>query len=156
VLATAVAQAELPHFSLMTADGSTLSDAQLNSRALILWYDSADTVHLNDEAKAQLSHALEALPGATRPRLVAVGDVSGYDYWPARRFANSELRKYEGIYHIPVYGDWTGAIRSALALERGHSNLLFISAAGAVRFRGTGKIPLADVQRVIELSRATP
>ncbi|MDB4986219.1 MAG: hypothetical protein JWN04_1397 [Myxococcaceae bacterium] len=155
-LAITLAQAEPPHFLVVTADGSTLSDAQLRSRALILWYDSSDTVHLNDEAKTELSRVLATLPEATRPRLVAVGDVSRYDYWPARRFAQSELRKFEGIYHIAIYGDWTGAIRTALTLAEGQSNLLFVSATGEVRFRGTGKLPHADVQRVIELSRAIP
>jgi hypothetical protein len=152
-LATTVAQAERPHFSVVTADGSALSDAQLKGRAVILWYDSSDSVHVNDEAKAELSRMLSTMSEATRPRLVAVGDVSGYDYWPARSFAKSELRKYEGIYRIPIYGDWTGAIRAAFALDPSHGNLLFISATGAVHFRRTGKVDQAGVKRVVELSR---
>jgi hypothetical protein len=137
-----------PPFSVITAGEVHLTDAQVRGRPFLLWYEASDTIHVNDAAKAELAKVLTEAPDATRAALVAVGDLSSYDYWPARSFAKRELRDCERFYGHPVYADWSGSMRTSFGLQKGLTNLLFVDAAGVVRYRGTGKISRTDVDRV--------
>ncbi len=153
VAAHAGAEGGAPFFSVKAPGGARISREQLAGRAWLLWYEGPKTAELNDDAKARLTQVMQGLPEAQRPQLVAVGDVSGYDFWPARGFAERQLKTYEEKYRHPIYGDWSGAMREAFGFRKDESNLLFVDASGAVLFRARGKVAPADVARVEALLR---
>jgi hypothetical protein len=142
-----------PRFLVKSAAGVELTEAQLAGHPYVLWYEAPTTVQLNDAAKAEFTRVLSELTEGTRPLLVAVGDVSGFNFWPVRGFANQQLQAFSATYKMPIYGDWTGQLREGLRLRKGASNLLFVDAKGEVLYRGTGKIGPADVERVKALIR---
>jgi hypothetical protein len=150
------ALAALPHFSVTTADGQLLTDAHVSGRRVLLWYEGPDTVELNNAAKAELTQTVAALPVAQKPFMLAAGDLSGFDYWPARSFAKRKLRHYEAFFGHPIYADWTGAMRAAFGLPKDVSNLLLIAADGTIVFQGSGKISDRELQRVITVLRGAP
>jgi len=143
----------VPAFEVMTADEQKLTLAQVKGRAWVFWYEGPDTAELNDGAKVELTALFASLPEDRRPRLVAVGDVSSYDFWPARGFAGRQLRTFERKYKHPIYGDWSGSLREGMGFRKNESNLLFVDAEGKVLFHATGKVTAAQLEQVKALVR---
>ncbi|HEY6879691.1 MAG TPA: hypothetical protein VI299_16805 [Polyangiales bacterium] len=148
--------AALPSFSFATPDDVEMTEVDVRGRAFLLWYESKDAVHVNDAAKLAVRALLASLPEPARPKLIAVADVSGYDFWPARGLAKRELRSLEKFYGLPIFADWQGHFRDAFALQRDESNLIFVDATGVVRFRAFGKLAGQDLERVKTLVRGAP
>jgi hypothetical protein len=148
VLAASLAWAETPPaYSVEDPSGVALTSTMLAGQRFLLWYEGPRTVSLNDDAKRALDRVLPR----TGVRLVAVGDVSAYDYWPARAFAKRKLTQYAAKYGHPIFGDWHAQMRAAFHLQADVSNLLFVDANGAVLFRATGKLSQEQVDRVVAL-----
>jgi hypothetical protein len=150
-LVSLVFAGEPERFAVRAPDGRSLSSTELAGRPYLLWYEAPDTVELNDATKAELQRALDE--SARRVALVAVGDLSRFDYWPARGIAQRKLKEYARKYGHVIYGDWSGAMRDALALRKGESNLVYVDADGVVRFRAVGKVTAAETERVRALIR---
>ena len=85
--------------------------------------------------------------------LVAVADVSGYDYWPIRGFVRSAIRSESAHQTTVIYCDWDGHIRTALGLERGQSNVVLYGRDGSVLYAHAGAMTLEDRTAFIALLR---
>ena len=134
-------------YRIEAPSGASLTTSELSGKRFLLWYESPRTVSLNDDAKRTLDRVLPH----TGVLLVAVGDVSAYDYWPARAFAKRKLTQYAAKYGHPIFGDWHAQMRAAFHLQADESNLLLVDADGAIRFRATGKLSQEQIDRVAAL-----
>ena len=106
---------------------------------LVVYEDSASSKE-NVVLKSELSELAKG--GAYRARVVllAVADVSGYDFFPAKGFAKSAIRGQSTELGTPIYCDWTGSVRVTLGLEPKRSNVVLYGRDGRVRFSHAGPL----------------
>ena len=83
--------------------------------------------------------------------LVAVADVSGYDYWPIRGFVRSAIRSESTRQSTVIYCDWDGHVRTSLALEKGQSNVVLYARDGSVLYAHAG--PMDADERTTFISK---
>jgi hypothetical protein len=158
VLATAVDARALPTQGAARPDVA-LEDAwdraihlerYLGMPMLVLYEDKGSTTE-NAALKAELARLAEGDRYKERVALVAVADVTGYDYWPVRGFVKSAIRDESRKQKTPIYCDWDGHVRRALDLEQGTSNVLLFGRDGKVLFAHAG--PLSEGARAELLAR---
>ena len=112
---------------------------------MLLLYEDKDSTGENALLKADLARLAEGDRYKTSVALVAIADVSGYDYWPVRGFVKSAIRDESYRQKTPIYCDWDGQARRALALDCGTSNVVLFGRDGKVLFAHAG--PLSEEGR---------
>ena len=143
-----------PEVRLLDSWDRTLPLSRLRGMPTLLLYEDKDSADENAPLKAQLA---ELARGDTYRRsiaLVAIADVSGYDYWPVRGFVKDALKDESHKQNTVIYCDWDGGVRGALGLEKDTSNVVLYGRDGRVIFASRG--PLGEGQRraLVELLRA--
>lgn len=136
----------LPAVVVEKSDGSprTLPD---RARAVLVLYEDKD-------AGRQNRHLKPLLDKAARPvnrglvEVVAVGDVSSWDFWPAKKYVLADIKEREQRDHNTIFLDWKGRVRERWGLTRGKSGVLLVDAAGSLRYAFEGPLPPAEVERL--------
>jgi hypothetical protein len=112
----------------------------------------------SSEQNAALKRELAVLAKGDKYRrliaLVAVADVTGYDYWPIRGFVKGAIRGESEKQSTVIYCDWDGHVRHALGLERGQSNVVLYGSDGAVLYAHAGPMSAEERRGFVELLRA--
>ncbi len=116
---------------------------------LLLVYEDKGSADQNGLLKADLSVLAKGDRYKSRVALVAVADVTGYDYWPIRGIVRSAIRSESNKQHTVIYCDWDGHVRYALGLEQGQSNVLLYGKDGAVLYAHAG--PMTREERAVFL-----
>jgi hypothetical protein len=142
-----------PNVTLRDAWDRTLDLGRIGQRPLLLVYEDRDSSSHNQPLKDELSRIASG-PSAGRVLLVAVADLQGYDYWPARGFVKDAVRSQSRALGAPIYCDWDGSLRVTLGLARGTSNVILYDAAGRVVFVHAGAMDAPTTERVMVLMRA--
>jgi hypothetical protein len=111
----------------------------------LLLYEDKGSTEQNSSLKAELARLArnDAYKGSIA--LVAIADVSAYDYWPVRGFVKDAIQDESHKQGTLIYCDWDGAIRGALRLEKARSNVVLYGRDGKVIFAASG--PLGDARR---------
>lgn len=155
--AAAPAGTALSDVVLSDLDDRPVPLRDLGGRAVALLLEDRDTKEGDNQALKDALGVCTERHG-DRFRLIAVADVSPYDFWPARRYAKDALRKVasEGV---QLLADWKGALRKRLGLRgTGQSTLILLGPDGRVALvlRGAqGPREVAAVTaRVAELAAA--
>jgi hypothetical protein len=112
----------------------------------------------SSEQNAALKRELAVLAKGDRYKkliaLVAVADVTGYDYWPIRGFVKGAIRGESQKQNTVIYCDWDGHVRRALGLEEGASNVVLYGRDGAVLYAHAGAMTPEDCRGFVALLRA--
>ncbi len=119
-------------------------DLSKMERPLLLIYEDKDSQNDNQKLKDELGKLDEAIHYRKSVAHVAVADVSGYDYWPAKGIVKDELKKWSQRLKLVIYGDFTGKARTRLAMDAGKSNVVLYSKAGKVLFAKSGTLSEHD------------
>jgi thiamine biosynthesis lipoprotein ApbE len=127
-----------PAFELESTAGVTRRLTNYTGRVVIIVYEDRDSNTQNDALKRELAeHARQGV--LTRDvSLVAVANLSGYNFWPAKGYARDavvEIARTQG-YEIMI--DWTGAMASSYHFRPARSHVMILSRTGRVLFRYEG------------------
>lgn len=135
-----------------TLVSSSGEPAQLRSywgKPTLLFYETPDAVKINQPAKDELKRLSDALGLRQAVTTVAVVNLEGLDWWPARPIAFGSIRAEEKKAAVPVLVDLGGALRRGpWLLDPKAATLLVLSPAGEVVFHAEGRV---DGQRFVEL-----
>ena len=148
-----VGQARPADLFLRDAWDKTTELRSLDGQPLLLVYEDKDSAQQNDVLKRELGRLAAGDAYRGRVALVAVADVSQYDYWPARTFVKSAIRGESKKAGTPIYCDWNGTIRTAFNLRRGASNVVLYDRAGRAAFAWSGPMPADKRHELIERLR---
>ncbi len=127
----------------------------------VLFYEDRYSTLLNQRTKEEL-FARGKRDGLLRAaRVVAVANLEGYDWFPARNFALAAVRDAEKKAGVPVLVDWSGALSAPpWNLPAKTSSVLLFDAAGRVVFERSGQLSEHDqaalFQNLRDLIDATP
>ena len=149
-----VVGAARPDVRLQDSWDRTISLSRLRGLPTLLLYENKDSAGENAPLKAELA---ELAKGDTYRRtiaLVAIADVSGYDYWPVRGFVKDAIQDESHKQNTDIYCDWNGAARGALGLEQGTSNVVLYDRDGRVVFASRGALTPPRRTELLSLLRA--
>jgi hypothetical protein len=126
---------------LESSGGKSVSLRSLKGKPTLVFYEDRDSAELNQAFKDELfrkgkeEHLLDAV------QVVAVADLQGYDWFPARNFARDGVRDAEKKAGIPVYVDWDGTMKAKpWAMKEKTSNVVLLDADGTEVTRCSGKL----------------
>lgn len=105
--------------------------------------------HSSDQ-NASFKEALGLLAGRYPDRLqvVALADVGGYDFWPAKGYVKDALRPLSTEGGVTVLCDWKGAVRKAYGLTPKQS-AVFVLLGGELRHLTRGALSPRAVDSLI-------
>ncbi|MFL5319640.1 MAG: YtfJ family protein [Myxococcaceae bacterium] len=116
----------------------------------VLIYEDRTSTEQNRKLKDELwrrGHESGLLDAA---HVVGVANLSSYDFWPARTFAQSHIQKLEKKVGIPVLIDWKGAMESTpWNLPSGSSTVLVFDSDGKLVFSHSGALSDAQTEELI-------
>jgi predicted transcriptional regulator len=113
-------------------------------KPVLVVYEDKGSSSQNEALKEELAAVARGDRYKTVVALVAVADVSGYDYWPIRGFVRSALRSESQKQGTVIYCDWDGHVRGTLGLERGQSNVVLYGRSGVVLYSHAGPMSVEE------------
>lgn len=116
-------------------------------RALLVVYEDKDAGRQNRHLKPLLDKAGRAA-NAGAVEVVAVGDVSAWDFWPAKKYVLADIKEREQRDRNTIFLDWKGLVRERWGLKKGRSGVLLIDRTGQLRFAFEGPLPQAEIDRL--------
>lgn len=134
-------------------DERVLKVSQLAGKPALVVYEDKDSKALNDQMKKDLEKAVAAEPELAAVRIVAVADVSEYDFWPARGAVKDAIRDEQKKTKTTIWLDWSGSFRDKLGLVKATSNFLLLDAKSKVTANKSGKLSADDRKAILEAMR---
>ena len=144
----------LPDVKLVDAWGKTWEIRRDASKPVLVVYEDRTSATQNRELKEELAKLARGDRYKQSVALVAVADVAGYDYWPARGFVKDAIREESQKAGTNIYCDWDGAFRARLGLRRGVSTVVLYGADGKVLFAHEGAVPPDRRAQLLALLKA--
>ena len=140
-----------PQLRLVDAWDRTIQMSALGKKPLLLIYEDQDSAKQNQALKDELTRLAKSEHFRSSLTLLAIADVSGFDYWPARGWAKDTVKDESRKIGAPIYCDWTGSARSAFDARKGASNVVLYGRDGRVLFARAGAVPPAARVELIGL-----
>lgn len=135
-------------------DSRVLQMKDLRGKPVLLVYEDKDSAHVNDELKKELAKLSASDQKLGSLRVVAVADVSAYDFFPAKGAVKDAIRKEQEKAKTTIYLDWSAAFRDDLALDKGTSNVVLLDAKGKIVVAFKGALDRDARQRLFDAMRA--
>jgi len=127
--------------------------SQFDGMPLLFIYEDKGSATQNTDLKAELSTLAKGDRYRKTIALVAVADVSDYDFWPAKGFVRDAIRDESRKQGIVIYCDWDGSLRRKLDLNHRASNVVLYGRDGRVLFSRAGTLSRDERGELIRLLR---
>lgn len=136
---------------LSTTGGSYVRLADLfRGRPTVLFFEDKDSTALNQRLKDVLFATGKERGLLDAVSIVAVANLKGYDWFPARNFVVSAVKDSEKSFGLPIYLDWSGALtRAPWALKPDSSTVVLLDRAGAVKWKKQGRLGAHEIDEVL-------
>jgi hypothetical protein len=145
----------VPPTRAATLDGKAFDTRATNGKITLIFYEDKDAVVHNQALKNEL-HAIKGSPGfKPNVRVVAVADVSAWDFWPAKGLVQDAIRSEERKVGAPIYLDWSGEFGKALKITKGASNIVLVGEDGKVVLTHEGVASAEVKERIKSALRKT-
>jgi hypothetical protein len=141
----AVGLPRAPEFSLESTSGRTRRLRDYLGRVVIIIYEDRDSNQQNNPLKEDLAARARSEDLTRDVSLVAVANLSPYDFWPARGYARDAVVEISRQMGYEIMIDWTGAMSTAYRFRPGRSHVMVLSRDGRVLFRHNG--PMSSATR---------
>lgn len=142
-------------FQLDTSRGDKVVMAAYRGKPTVLFYEDREGTTLNRALKAELFKRGREAGLLKAVNVVAVANLRGYDWFPAKNFAIDGVKKAEAKAGIPVLIDWTGALSAQpWDLPKSGSSVLLLDAKGQVIVEKSGAFSHAQIDAFFEQVQA--
>ena len=125
-------------------DGKAFDTRSVKGQTVLVFYEDKDTANQNAAFKNELGRLRKATGFKPGVRVVAVADVSSYDFWPAKGLVQDAIKKQQKASGVTIFLDWSGKFGTALKARKGVSNVVLIGPDGNVMVSHEGVVS-ADV-----------
>ena len=134
----AVGLPRAPDFELESTAGRTRRLRDFLGRVVIIIYEDRDSNQQNNPLKDDLAARARREDLSRDVSLVAVANLSAYDFWPARGYARDAVVEIARQMGYELMIDWSGAMSTAYRFRPGRSHVMVLSRDGRVLFRHAG------------------
>jgi hypothetical protein len=121
--------------------------ASYRGKVLVLIHEDRHSGDSNRELKDRLGLMWE------RHRddlvLIALAEVRGYNFWPARHYVKQALSKIRDLGGALVLCDWEGALRKRFGLRQKESALFLVGRDGRVLHARQGELSAAEGESLL-------
>lgn len=119
-------------------------------RPAVLFYEDKDSTSVNQPLKEALFAIGKQKGMLGAVTVVAVANVTGFDWFPARNFVVAAVRDSERAIGIPIYLDWSGALtRPPWSLKPEKATVVVLDRSGAVSWVKHGKVQPKEIDELI-------
>ena len=127
-----------------------MEQVQSTSPVVVVLHQDRKSAEENAQLKAELGR-LSAESGQ-QLHLVALADVAGYDFWPAKGFVKDALRplKQKGA---AVFVDWRGSVRKQYGLRSGQSAVFVLGPRGELQALARGRLSSDEASSLLNTIR---
>lgn len=115
-------------------------------RVVVLLHQDRHSSEQNAAFKDALGRL--AVRYADRLQLVALADVGGYDFWPAKGYVKDALRPVSDAGNVTVLCDWKSSVRKAYSLPAKQS-AVFVVARGELRHLARGTLMAGEAEALL-------
>jgi len=143
-----------PGGRVVDAEGRGLDLRGIKGKPTLLVYEDQEATKQNVALKTQLAKLASGDKYRQAIALVAVADVEGYDYWPARGFVKSAIRSESKKLGNTIYVDWNGSVRKSAGFTKGKSTVLLVGPDGKIMFSHEGTMAPPEREKLLALLRA--
>jgi len=141
----------MPDATYEDCHGETHRLRESLGRPVLIVYESKEAVRQNDAFKKRLAELARDARYRSQVDLLPCADVEGYGYFPTLLFVRGAVSSESRQVGVPIFLDWSGAIRRAAGLERDRSGVLLIDRAGKLLFLSQGPLQPSDEERLLGL-----
>jgi hypothetical protein len=114
-------------------------------------YEDKDSASQNHALKTELSELARGDKYKSAVALIAIADVSSYNFWPARGFVKSAIQDESRKFGTLIFCDWDGTVRRSLGLRERASNVVLYGRDDRVRFSHAGPLSIEQRRTLIGL-----
>jgi hypothetical protein len=133
--------------ALHGADGRRVALSQWRGKPVVLFYEDRDSTQQNARVKEELFARGQALGLLEAASVVAVADLEGFNFFPAREFALAFVQQEEKKLGVPILVDLEGRMgEEPWRLPRHKSNVLLLDAQGRVVWHHAGRMGEQEVE----------
>jgi hypothetical protein len=155
---TAMALPELgstrPDLRVADAWDRPISPDAYAGKPMLVIYEDKGSVKENEPLKSELTAFANGNHDyVKRVALVAVADLSDFNYRLLRGFVRRAIKAEASKRHISIYCDWDGGFRGTLDLPRKSSNVVLYGTDGKVVFARSGALSATDRAELFDLIR---
>ncbi len=151
-LAGAAAWAEPLDARVSNTAGKSVWLAKLWGKPTVVFYEDKDSTAQNQALKDELYRQGKEKGLLEAASVIAIANVQGFDWFPARNFVVSSVKDTEKTTGIPVYLDWNGTLsKKPWSLSATGSTVMVFDSRGAKLFSHTGALSRDDIQAVFGL-----
>ena len=115
-----------PSVRLVDAWDRAIDTRSLGDKPVLVVYEDRDSASENQVLKDELSKLARGDRYKRSIALLAIADVSGFDYWPARGFVKDAIQEESRKAGTTIYCDWNGEVRRAFGLRTRRGGLRII------------------------------
>lgn len=144
--------APAPKVSVQSLGGNTLDAQDLRGKTTLIFYENKDTTKQNASLKAALERQKKQTGYGNDVQVIAVADVSAWNFWPAKGFVQDAIREQEKKAGYPIYLDWSGSFGKAYGMKDDASNVVLVGPDAKVKLAHAGPVPAG---KVLEIMMAT-
>jgi hypothetical protein len=147
--------AEAPlDIELESSTGGRRRLSEHRGRVVVLFWENRDANQANAAAKKDLDRMSAEL--GRELVVVAVGDVSAFDFAGARSVVRTAIRTMAKAIGVEILLDWKGALAEApFGLEPGTSNVMVLDREGRPIYRHRGELDAGQRRELMTLVRRT-
>lgn len=138
---------------LEDADDHGFELRTLKGKPFVIVYDDPTSAPTSEAFRRELLKLAKSAPYNSTVRVVLAGDVSSYDYWPAKGIVKNAVREETRKQGTTIYCDWTAGLRTAYRFRSGVSNVVLVGRDGRVAFASEGVPKGAEQKRFYEALR---
>ena len=120
----------------------------LSGKVVVVVHQDRHSSEQNPALKEKLSVLLLRYPADLR--IVALADVGGYDFWPAKGYVKDALKSLDSAGGALVACDWKGAVRKAYQLKQKHSTVFVLSKVLGLVSLTRGQLSLMETEQVAQ------
>ena len=120
----------------------------LSGKVVVVVHQDRHSSEQNPALKERLSALLLRYP--TDLRIVALADVGGYDFWPAKGYVKDALKSLDSAGGALVACDWKGAVRKAYQLKQKHSTVFVLSKVLGLVSLTRGQLSMVETEQVAQ------
>jgi len=121
--------------------------SRLKGKPAVIFYEDRESVAVNRPFKKMLAERGQQGGGRDRVHVVAVANLSGYDFFPANGIARHYVREAERKAGIPIYIDWEGRLsKGPWSLPPKGATVLLVDAQAKPVWQHSGLMDEAAVQ----------
>jgi hypothetical protein len=144
---TALSAAPLLDARLQDLDDKPVQLRAMLGKVVVVLHQDRYSSDQNPRFKDRLGELVLRHPG--RIQLIALAEVGGYNFWPARHYVKDALRPLRALGGALVVCDWHGAVKKSYRLPSKQSAVFVVAPDGTLQGLHQGMLPAAVAEALL-------